>query len=562
MNRNKRILLHADLTRGFRPTGVETHRYVSSGIATWLTHPLFWAILLWWASGFYALAGSPASGASAAGDPTVSDTSSEILSLNVGRSITIQSPWMVKRISISDPKIADVQVLTPEKVLVFGKSVGVTDLVLWSENEDHAWQVQIHVQVDILRLEASLKRLFPRSSLSVFPSANVYVITGVIEKAEHIDRMHRYLEAMGVNYVDMTDLAGDQQVQIDVRVVEASRAAVKAFGINALRTGQDFFGASTIGPDGGGPLNPINIGVPDTSSAGPNIPFGFIGDTSASPAATILAGFPRADLELFIQALAENQYLRILAEPTLVALSGEEASFLAGGEFPIPVVQNSSGGGSSITIEYKEFGVSLSFVPTVLGEGKIRLHIAPEVSSLSTLGSVEIEGFRIPSVLTRRAETTLVLHSGQTFAMAGLLSQDTTARASRVPLLGNLPILGSMFRSVRYENGETELLILVTASLVEPLSDASDRPLPGSAHVPPTDAEFYGQGRIEGRVPSYSRSDAGKMLSQLGLGELKGPGGWDSFGGKSFSTSMTKSAWPEHPRDDSPAWGGAGLSGR
>ena len=259
-----------------------------------------------------------------------------------------------------------------------------------------------------------------------------------------------------------------------------------------------------------------------------DIPFGF-GESSLSPFNTLILGFPNADLEFFVEALSENQYMHVLAEPTLVALSGQQADFLAGGEFPIPVVQGtSSGGGTSISIEYKEFGIRLAFTPTVLGNSKIRLHVAPEVSELSDIGAVEIQGFRVPAILTRRAETVLEMNSGQTFSMAGLLSQSSTGRNSRTPWLGDLPVLGSLFRSVSYQRGETELVVLVTPTLVEPLNHVARRPLPGDLHQSPTDWELFGRGYLEGgsRKPEEVSNDAVDLGK---LEQIEGPGAWATY---------------------------------
>jgi pilus assembly protein CpaC len=185
---------------------------------------------------------------------------------------------------------------------------------------------------------------------------------------------------------------------------------------------------------------------------------------------------------------------------------------------------------SAITIEYKEFGVRLRFQPTVLGDNKIRLHVAPEVSELSNgVGSVQLQGFSIPSILTRRADTVLELNSGQTFAMAGLISQTTQARSSRVPGLGDLPILGALFRSVRYQQGDTELVLLVSASLVEPGALKENPPLPGMTHIVPNDWDLYATGRIEGRsAGKVSPADA-EWMRQAGLNRLRGPGAWVSY---------------------------------
>jgi pilus assembly protein CpaC len=259
-----------------------------------------------------------------------------------------------------------------------------------------------------------------------------------------------------------------------------------------------------------------------------NQPFPFT-DGSLSPFNTLVLGFPNQDLEFFVEALAENQYMKVLAEPTLVSLSGQKANFLAGGEFPIPIVQGtSSGGGTSISIEYKEFGIRLAFTPTVLGNGKIRLAVAPEVSDISDIGAVEIQGFRVPSILTRRAEAVLEMNSGQTFSMAGLLNQSVAARNSRTPFLGDLPILGSLFRSVSYQKGESELVVLVTPTLVEPLDHVANRPVPGDLHQSPNDWELFGRGRLEGgeRHPdevSNESVDLGK------LEDLQGPGAWATY---------------------------------
>ena len=214
--------------------------------------------------------------------------------------------------------------------------------------------------------------------------------------------------------------------------------------------------------------------------------------------------------------LVENQYLRLLAEPNLVALR-REASFLAGGG------SDSRGAGgavgnASITNEYKEFGVQLKFRPVVLGDGKIRLSVNSEVSELSDIGAIEIQGFRVPAVVTRRALTTLEVSSGQTFAMAGLLSQSITAQVARTPGLSSLPIIGSLFRSTRYRRGETELLVMVTAVLVEPVNETVFPPLPGSDHVVPSDWELYSLGRIEGLAPA-------RLHGQRGVVERQGPHG-------------------------------------
>jgi pilus assembly protein CpaC len=445
----------------------------------------------------------------------------QTLPVSVERSRVVRPPWPVKRVSVADPTVADVQVVSPTQVLVVGKSVGSTDLLLWSE-QDELWEAVILVEADTRELREELNRLFPTAELELVQTRDLLVVSGALRHAEEAERLETYLEKSGRKYANLTGVAGVHQVMIHVRVAEASRQAIRALGINAVHANAKFFGASTIG----GNPNQINAGIPEGAPAGKDLPFSFLNDTSVSPSLTLFGGFPGSDLQVFIEALAENQYMRTLAEPTLIALSGEEANFLAGGEFPIPVVQSSGGGGgTSISVQFKEFGVRLSFRPTVLGDGTIRLYVAPEVSDISDVGAVVIENFRIPALVSRRAETTLQMKSGQTFALAGLLDRSVSARTSKVPGLGSIPVIGSLFRSIRYERGDTELVVLATVSLVEPLSGDADRPLPGELHQSPDDWRLYMDGEIEGAAPRQTPAHA-QWIQEMGLNNLKGPGAW------------------------------------
>ena len=477
----------------------------------------------------------------------------EEITLDVGRSAVIRPPWKVTRVWVTDPNVADVEVLTPDKVLVMGRSVGSTDMVLWNNGEEE-WRARIYVGIDLTRFTATLSSLFPGTNLVVRQSKEAVIITGKLARAEQADQLRRFLEAQELKYVDMTSVAGVQQVEINVRVAEAGRSAIRALGINALWTGNDFFGAQTIGQSVGGALVPVNIGPPQGALASSsNVPFVFNTAVNVPPLVTLFGGFPGADLQLFLQALAENQYIQILAEPTLVALSGEEASFLAGGEFPIPVVQGGIGQtAASITIEYKEFGIRLLFRPTVLGDNTIRLLVGTEVSELTDMGAVEIQGFRVPALVTRRVETTLELKSGQSFGMAGLMRQTIQGRHSRLPWLGDVPVLGALFRSVKYERNETELIVLVTASLVEPMSvPGSAVPLPTDMHVPPSDWELYAEGRLEGEAPSAISLADSTWLKEQGLDQLRGPGAWASHGNPIAASQATiRPSSTRNPRFD------------
>ncbi len=461
------------------------------------------------------------------------DPNGEVITVVLGRSLAVKAPWPTSRVAVTDPTIAGVQVLTPEQVLVQGLKVGSTDLILWSEDEQRTWQRRLMVTIDVDSYRKGLQTLFPTASLQVSDSGEVLVIQGLLRSADQAEQLHDYLGQRKITYVDMTSVAGIQQVQLQVRVAEVSRAALKTLGINGFQTDDDFFFGQRVGSSLGGPIVPaINIGADGGQLAGNNLDFVTAnGGIGASPLITLFAGFPNSDLEVFLQALAENQYMRLLANPTLVALSGEEANFLAGGEFPIPVVQGSLGGSTSgaITIQYKEFGVRLQFRPVVLGDGGIRLFAVQEVSELTDVGALVIQGFSIPALITRRGEATLELKSGQSFAMAGLIQYSDAAVNSRIPGLGDLPVIGPLFRSVRYRNQETELVILVTASLVEPMTMAQAPPLPGATYTVPDDWELYLEGRLEGRKPAKLDPASVQWLHEMGLDQLVGPGAWDSY---------------------------------
>jgi pilus assembly protein CpaC len=465
--------------------------------------------------------------------PNGSSLEDKILCMEVGRYTAMKTEWPIRLVATADPKVAGAELVQAEEgeplteILIQSTGMGMTDLLIFGFDGE-VWGCEIRVDINPEHLNEDLSNLFPRSTINVTRSEDVYFVSGILERSAQVKQLHDFMDSAEIKYVDMTSVAGLHQVQIQVKVAEVNRGAIKNMGVNLLSASSSFVGGSFTGTASGGTSNPFHIGALTGGNAADGMPFHFTADSGINPFVTLFAGFPKADLSLYIEALAENQFLRVLAEPTLVALSGEEASFLAGGEFPIPVAQsNESSGGTSITVEYKEFGVKLNFTPQVLGDGTIRLHIAPEVSELSDIGALEIAGFRIPSILARRAETTLELKSGQTFSMAGLLNQFSSARNTRTPILGDLPILGSLFRSVSYQNGESELVVLVTATLVEPVSYGDRLPLPGDHHESPSDWNLFIKGYIENPDEYVDEDTDTDALSQL-----EGPGAWDSYEGE------------------------------
>ena len=332
-----------------------------------------------------------------------------------------QTPWKVVRVAITDPTIADIQVLTADQVLLQGLNIGTTDVLLWGDKDGQFTQKKVVVTLDVDNIRAALGNLFPTSSLQLDESGQNLIIRGAHRNAAHAVLTQEYLTKAGIEFIDMTDVAGVQQVQLQVRIAEVSKSGIRSMGVSWLQKGNDF--SSIVSP--GKALSGV-AAMPD---------FGLAGNLAGS-SITAVGILPRADIAFFLEALAENQYLRLLANPTLIALNGEEAGFLAGGEFPVPVVQGGSGGdsGSAISIEYKEYGIKLTFKPIVLGDGTIRLYASPEVSELDHVNGTTVNGTFVPGILARKAQTTVELKSGQSFVMAGLLSNSSTAKIPVSPV--------------------------------------------------------------------------------------------------------------------------------
>lgn len=443
-----------------------------------------------------------------------------VMQVNVGASIPMTLPGRARTVVVSKPETADAKPIAPDEIMVIGKSPGTTDVYVHLENGTSVART-VKVVLDRSELQSRVRSLFG-SALTVEDVGDTVAVRGVHADVGQAELLTKYMDGTGLKWLDMTRVAGLQQVQLRVRIAEASRSAIRELSFGGVMGGSDAFGG--IQSPGGSPFQPVSISPQaGASAANPNFAFDSAG-SPVSSATTLFAGVPGANLEAYLQALSENRYVRLLAEPNLVAVSGEEATFLVGGEFPVPVVQGAlNSGGSTVTIQYKEFGVRLNFRPHVLGEGRIRLEVAPEVSELSEIGAVKQNGFTIPSVITRRSKTTIELGSGQSFAMAGLLRSKDQTRGSRVPVLGDLPILGTLFRSVRYEQDHTELVVMVTADLVEPIDNAMDRPVPGDLHTAPDDWELFMEGSLSGRLDIGSPK---VRLKGLGLDGLTGPGAW------------------------------------
>jgi pilus assembly protein CpaC len=386
---------------------------------------------------------------------------------------------------IADPTIADIQVKSARLIYVFGKKPGETTLYAVDDNEQMLANFRIVVTHNLSRLRNSLRGALPDGGVSVDSVEGTVVMSGSVNspvEAEDARRLAASYLPADQEVLNRVRVEGSNQINLRVRIAEVSRSVVKQLGFNwdAVVSNSNFlFGIAQGGPvtNAAGNFltrNPAALATGAQSNV--NNLFGSYASQNFNTNA-------------LIDALEAEGLVTVLAEPNLTALTGEAASFLAGGEFPIPVAQSTTSSGTTITVQFKQFGVSLAFVPTVMNERRISLRVRPEVSQLTTEGAVTLSSIQIPALTTRRAETTVELGSGQSFAIAGLLQNNTTHDVSRFPGLGDLPILGALFRSDRFRRNETELVIIVTPYLVKPISTATRLQTPVDGFVPPNDQD-------------------------------------------------------------------------
>jgi pilus assembly protein CpaC len=427
-----------------------------------------------WALGVLALL-APTPGAPAARTEPAAPTP---LELNVGNGRLIRLDAPAAGIFIGDPAVADVQVKSPTLVYVIGKNLGETSLIAVDDHDVNVANVSISVGYNLSQLRQELQRAAPDADIEVTMANKAVVLSGAVasaDEAENAKQIAARYVADPENLVNLLRVDAPNQVNLRVRIVEVSRDIIKAFGINwngAGSTGNWAFGGITgvggITPTG---LQTLNSQLATTAPGLPGLTNLFAAYKAGS-----------TTINAVLDVLDSEGLITVLAEPNITAVSGASSNFLAGGEYPIPVPQ----GLGQVTIEFKKYGVSLDSVATIVDGGRIHLSVRPEVSQLSTQGQVILNGVTIPALTTRRAETTVDLASGQSFAIAGLLSNEVNHTIQKVPGLGNIPLLTPLFKSDRFERTETELLIIVTPYIVRPASHRLAAPTDG--YIAPTDA--------------------------------------------------------------------------
>ena len=414
--------------------------------------------------------------------------SSELV-VGAGKSQVLELPEPYTDLMVADPKIADVVPLTTRSVYVVGKAPGSTALTVYGRGKRLLAVANVVVAADIQGLKARLAETLPRETdISIRPANQSLVLSGTVSSPAALQKVLALAESYAPGkVVNMLGVEGSQQVMLSVRFVEMQRTIAKNLRMNVNRL-----------PTNGNPS--ISVFTGDTN----------LGLTNNDTFGTISAVYNN-NLEFLADALETRGLIRTIAEPTLMAMSGDTANFLAGGEFPIPVAQDSSNGSPTITVEFKQFGVALAFTPTILSDGLINMVVNPEVSSIDPTVSVNLGLIRVPGLKVRRSTTTVELRDGESFTIAGLLMEGYENQLRQFPFIGDVPVLGSLFRSNGYRRDETELVIIVTPHIVTPRKGVGRTP--GDNWIPPSDLELFLIGASKGSPRNLRPEDRALMLS-------------------------------------------------
>jgi pilus assembly protein CpaC len=387
------------------------------------------------------------------------------LRVMVGKSLLINTTEKLRRISVSDPAIAYAQPITPTQILVHGKAPGEVSLLIWDELE-RSRSFDLRVDVDVSACADEERRVFPDEQITVTPSRAAVVLSGHVSTEDVAKRAGELATAYSPKVVNVLTFGpvGAQEVLLQVKFAEVDRTALTQLGINFISTGAaNTIGTITTGQYGS--FGPQTL-TPTSPSGTPTTP----SNTTINNVLNLFLFRPDINFGVAIEALENKSLLQILAEPNLIAVNGKEASFLAGGQFPFPIVQPGNGF-TAVTISFKEFGVRLQFTPVIMPNGNIHLKVAPEVSTLDFSNALTISGFTVPALSTRKAETEFELQDGQSFVIAGLMDNRVTDIYNKIPGLGDIPILGNFFRSKSLQKTNSELMVLCTVHRISPNSE-------------------------------------------------------------------------------------------
>lgn len=400
----------------------------------------------------------------------------EALLIDIDQGATVTLPQPAESVFIANPEIADIQVMSPTTIMVYGRKMGETTLMATGKSQETLVKRPVRVRMNVDVIQQALAALLPGSAIKVVGVPDGIMLTGKVKDpaaAEDARRVAaRFVPRESGEIINRLQIQNSNQINLRVRVAEIARSLNRVFGFNwnnAFKVSG--FAFSLV--HGAALANTAALGLNATRP----------GTTTPADGLNFRHQSPGADLNGFVDALASDGLITVLAEPNLTAMSGETAFFLAGGEYPILVPQSNG----QVSVEYKDYGVKLSFTPTLINTDRVNIKVRPEVSELTSEGAVTLNSYAIPALKVRRAETTIELASGQSFAIAGMLSNNTDQNVDKFPFLGDVPILGDLFRSTRFRRGETELVIIVTPYLVRP----ADEPLavPNDGLAPPDEVE-------------------------------------------------------------------------
>jgi pilus assembly protein CpaC len=436
-------------------------------------------VLIWGALGAAQQSSSPGEG--------------ETLHVLVGKSVVINVQAAMTRVLSSNPNVVETLVTSPTQVVVEGKAAGASSLILW-DGSGHSQILDVVVDLDVSALRAAMQRTYPDSKLDVQADGPRLILTGSVPDPKLADDLTKMATAYSGQIVNSLTVGAphEKQVLLEVKFVEIDRTAITQFGVNLLSTGLgNTIGSTTTGQFGSTGATQIRDIFGPGLLGGP-----FTTTQTVNQALNVFLFNPELHLGATIQDLQQKNVLQILAEPNLMAVNGRKASFLAGGEFPFPIVQPGQGF-TAVTIEFKPFGVRLDFTG-VIENDTVRLHVAPEVSTLDFSNALTLSGFVVPAISTRKAETDIQLRDGQSFGIAGLLDHRATVQLSKVPGIGDIPILGQLFRSRNINKNNTELMVLVTPHIVDPIH--STAPLPP---LPKEITPYMDKPKFDRQIPGH-----------------------------------------------------------
>jgi pilus assembly protein CpaC len=422
-------------------------------------------------------------------------TGSAPLRVMVGKSLLINTTERIKRVSVTDPTVADAIPVTATQILIHGRAAGEVSLLIWDELE-RSRSFDLRVDVDVTAAAEEEHRVFPDEQIDVSPSRSAIVLSGHVSTEDVAKRAGMIAEAYSKNVVNVLTFGpvGAQEVLLEVKFAEVDRSAVVQLGANFFSTGAaNTVGTLTTQQYGGFQVSTTSTSTTSNGGVTTTTTNNTTPKININDALNLFLFRPDINLGVVIKALQQQNLLQILAEPNLIAVNGKEASFLAGGQFPFPVVQPGQGF-SSVTIQFKDFGVKLQFTPVIMPNGNIHLKVAPEVSALDFTNALTISGFTIPALSTRRAETEFELQDGQSFVIAGLMDNRVTNIYNKVPGLGDIPILGAFFRSKSQQKSNAELMVLCTVKRIS----ANAEPPTGPKNPQP----FLDKDKFDGKKPA------------------------------------------------------------